>query len=232
MPLAWAYGVTTVEQRKTDLLPHTLASLRAAGFDQPRLFVDGVKDPFPYACEFHLEVTGRYPAVRTYGNWMLGLWELYLRQPYADRYAIFQDDFVTYRNLRQYLNAVPYPSKGYCNLYTFPVNQAIAPEGGTKVGWYLSNQMGKGAVALVFDREAAMKLLASAHMVDRVQDGMHGWKKIDGGVVTALMKAGIREYVHNPSLVQHTGVLSMSGNGSHPQAPSFRGENYNALDLL
>jgi len=50
--------------------------------------------------------------------------------------------------------------------------------------------------------------------------------------VTALKKVGWKEYVHNPSLIQHTGKISIIGNGNHPLAPSFKGEEFDALDLL
>lgn len=229
--------MTTVLSRLDDLLPRTLASLAAAGFDQPRLFVDGERDVSVYIDRFGLEVTNRYPLLRTFGNWWLALAELYVRTPLADRYAVFQDDFVTYRNLRLYLEACPYPVRGYWNLYTFPVNQALCPAGHT--GWYPSNQLGKGAVALVFDRETVLTLLASRYMAERPQDLHRGHRSVDGGIVTALTQVGWREYVHSPSLVQHTGLHSSMGNdrckGKHtpfPLAPSWRGEGFDALDLL
>jgi len=227
--LKWAYGLTTVPDRKDDLLPKTLASLAKAGFDRPRLFIDGAKpdaswDKFPY------ELTFRYPTIRTQGNWVLAAIELFCREPNADRYAIFQDDFVTVPNLRAYLEATPYPEKGYLNLYTFPSNQELAPAG--KTGWYLSNQFGRGALALVFDSLSFRALLSSKHMIERPLDAHRGWKAIDGGIVTALAKEGIKEYVHNPSLTQHLGELSVMRNRPHPKATSFPGEDFDALSLL
>jgi hypothetical protein len=229
MRAKWSYGITTVLSRRHDLLPRTLASLCSAGFPEPRLFVDGAdaKDAAWYASEFGLPVTARYPAIRTFGNWFLSLAELYIREPTATRYAVFQDDFVTYRNLRQYLESCEYPPRGYWNLYTFPSNQTLAKG----LGWYASNQFGRGAVALVFDRETVKTLLASQHMVERPEDCTRGWRAVDGGVVTALKKAGWTEYVHNPSLTQHTGQISSMGNRPHLQATSFRGEEYDALEL-
>jgi hypothetical protein len=97
---AWAYGVTTVPSRRNDLLPETLCSLCEAGFDAPRLFVDGDNDPKGWEREFGLETTCRYPTIRTHGNWILALSELFIREPHAERYALFQDDLITYRNLR------------------------------------------------------------------------------------------------------------------------------------
>lgn len=228
----WAYGVTTVPGRRSNLLQQTLASLRNAGFDKPRLFVDGDRDGTSWEQEFKLEVTVRYPNIRTHGNWFLSLTELFIRHPECQRYAIFQDDFVTCQNLRRYLNRCEYPKEGYWNLYTFPQNQSLCPEGGNHIGWYPSNQMGRGAVALVFDQDCVIKLLSQTHMIMRPIDQHRGWKAVDGGIVTALKKEGYTEFVHNPSLVQHTGRNSSMGNRIHPLAVSFRGESFDACSLL
>lgn len=227
--MKWAYGITTVPERLETVFPQTLESLRLAGFDQPRLFVDGENDCSKYS-KFGLEVTLRYPRVKTAANWVLSIVELYLREPSADRYAIFQDDFVTYRNLRQYLDTRGYPDeKGYCNLYTFPQNQQLATAG--HKGWFESNQKGKGAVALVFSNEALIALLHQTHLIERPKS-VRGDRAIDGGIVSAMKKAGYKEYVHSPSLVQHTGLVSSMGNPKHPLAPAFEGEGFDAMKLL
>lgn len=227
--MEWAYGVTTIPSRANNLLPRTLASLAGGGFPKPRLFIDGAGDTDLYR-PLGLETTTHYPNLRIFGNWILSLWELYIRNPAVHRYAIFQDDFVTYRNLRGYLERCKYPERGYWNLYTFPVNQKQIPQ--NRMGWHLSNQRGKGAVALVFSLEAVIALLSQPHIVGRPRNLVRGWRAVDGGVVTALRKAGWREYVHNPSLVQHTGAVSSVQNKSHPLAPSFRGEGFDAMKLL
>jgi len=232
--MIWSYGVTTVPSRWNDLLPTTLQSLKSAGFDRPRLFVDGlVQNPDVYG----LPVTQRGDRIRTYGNWVLGLAELYIREPSADRYAMFQDDLLTYRNLRQYLEAVEMRERCYWNLLTFPVNHALC-EG--KKGFFLSNQRGKGAVGLVFSREAVKTLLSHQHMIDRVEDRTQhsrtkwerGWESVDGGVVSALSKAGYVEMCHNPSLVTHIGHKSSMEHPQYPPPPAWRGEEFDALQLL
>lgn len=247
--MRWAYGVTTVPDRFSDLLPQTLESLRGAGFANPRLFIDGCREQ-NVPCNLHTnyEVTCRYPKVRTHGNWFLALTELFIRDSGAERYAIFQDDFVTYRNLRQYLERCPYPDgthpgppyssqRGYWNLYTFPSNQELCPQdnsGAQRTGWYESNQNGRGAVALIFDNEAAVQLLQSKHMVERPRDLHRGWKAVDGGIVDSMRKVGYKEYVHNPSLTQHLGMESTTvpGKPQQKQAISFRGAEFDAMQLL
>lgn len=241
--LSWAYGVTTVPSRRQHPLPETLRSLAGGGFDRPRLFVDGDDDLKSWKREFGLEVTCRSgePA-KVVANWTLSMLELYHRQPLCDRYAIFQDDLITYRNLRAYLDRSPYPDRAYLNLYTFPQNQAIAPD---KVGWFegvLLNgnadpgkfQKGLGAVALVFSNEALRTLFTHPGLFDKPKHASYGRIKIDGGIVTAMNLQGWREYVHTPSLVQHTGAVSSreENNRRHPDSPSFMGEEFDALSLL
>lgn len=263
--LHWAYGVTTVPARfdqanKDSLLFRTLASLERAGFPAPRLFIDGGS---PYGAQdlkqrtHDLKITQR-DKLTAYGSWYLALLELYLREPTADRYALFQDDIVAVRNLRDYLDACPYPATppqgagpgaitpGYWNLYTAPSNLLKCPNNGNFTGWYESNQCGKGALGLVFTREAVQLLLASPHMVKRAvphptalpdtKAGKNHTRSIDGGVVTSFQLAGWMEYVHSPSLLQHTGGKGRStlGEDHHdlPDSYTFPGEGFDAIQLL
>lgn len=244
-PLApvWSYGVTTYkpdavarsrhpDRREQGILKQTLSSLARTGFGSPILFVDGENDPRSWRDQFKLEVVCRSPHIGAFGNWVLGLVELMIRCPRADFYAMFQDDFVASLNLRTYLEHVPYPEKGYLNLYTFPKNQILARG---REGFYPANQQGKGAVGLVFDREAALTLLTQQpgeYTAKRPQDRVRGHKFIDGGVVEAMKLAGFKEYVHNPSLIQHTGLHSTLGNPRHVRAASFRGEDFDLMTLL
>ena len=230
MSITWEYGVTTVPKRIANgTLQRTLESLSKGGFDNPRLFIDGL--PNSELGEFSkLRITCHSEALRIYGNFHLGISELFIRNPFADRYAMFQDDFVTYANLREYLEQCEYPANGYLNLYTFPEN--LKPQ----KGWYLSNQLGKGATALVFDNAALKALITNTFWISRPaighKDPKRAWKFVDGGIVEALKQQGFKEYVHNPSLVQHTGTVSTLGNSRHALANSFKGEGFDCMGLL
>lgn len=251
--MRWAYAVTTVVSRRRDLLPKTLASLAAGGFPAPRLCVDGDKDAASWEKEFGLEATARWPAILVHGNWVLSLYEIFIRAPDAERYAVFQDDFVCVKNLRSYLEACPYPDgpatgknrPGYWNLYLAPSNEALAKG---QTGWVESNQCGKGAVALVFSREAVVTLLSSRHLAERPMDSQRGWRAVDGGVVESFRKAGWVELVHYPSLVAHTGTNSSMDKRQRPtgrgdsfpiftwgaqfQGTGFPGEDFDAMKFL
>ncbi len=244
--MIWSYGLMTVSSRRRDLLPRTLASLRAGGFEQPRLFLDGGthEEAASYEREFSLPVSARNPALQIAPNWTLTLLELYLRNPHADRYMIAQDDLICVRNLRQYLEACAYPLSGYLNLYLYAHNEQHCPT----PGWHQSNQKGLGALMLVFSNEAAITLLSSQEFLRRPKD-LAGWRCVDGGIVHCLRRAGWREYVHRPGLVQHTGIVSTNSKEKgitpledvkfprshwHPStlAHTFPGEQFDALSLL
>lgn len=227
--LVWEYGVTTVPSRRENELLATLNSLCEAGFGNPRLFVDGCDDPAPYAA-FERPVTCRpNPPLKIVGNWILALWELYVRNAFADRYAIFQDDILAVRNLRGYLDASPYPPNAYLNLYTHKEN--VQHTKGAD-GWHLAIQRGLGALGLVFDRAAVQTLLASRHMVDKPAGPKPSrrCRKLDGGILEAMRIAKHKEWIHNPSLLQHTGMVSTIGN-NYPAIPSFPGTDFDAMTL-
>lgn len=226
--MRWVYGVTTVSLRLGNLLPHTLNSLKNSGFDSPYLFVDGMtgKHDFSFDCE---GMTFREPKVGAFGNWILALWELYIRNPIANRFALFQDDIMTVKNLRSYLESSPLPERGYLNLYTVPENKKLA----TGEGWFKSNQMGRGALGLIFDREGVLALLKSESIVNKPMDASRGTKNLDGAIQTALCaKMKFIEWCHNPSLVQHRGEgLSTLGSPTHRISDCFWGEEWDAMTM-
>ena len=248
MQVSWAIGVTTVPERMASGdYNQTLHSLRMAGFEQGMAFIDGdddVLDPLRRSSG----ITVRNIRIRPYGNWLLGIVELYLSRPNADRYLMVQDDVKLYPHLREYLEALPIPEKGYWNLYTsYPANEDLV--WGAKVGWMESAhinekkglQTGKGALALCFSREGVVHLLSQRHLYERVQDETFGWRSIDGAVVTAMNHSGWKEYIHNPTLVQHTGddstIFFLDGEGNkvkrrHPRACTWRGDAFDARRLL
>ena len=214
--MRWQCGVTTCSQRRCDPLPRTLASLKEAGFGGLRLFVDGVSDGFD---DLRCETTYRMPQVGVVSNWWLALHELYARDRSADRYALFQDDLVCVRNLRQYLDGVALDD-GHCwNLLTFRENEALMPTG--RVGFFPSDQRGRGAVALVFPRKVAERMLTDGELLTRKEQ-----RNLDGAVNRAMRRSRVVELCHNPSLVQHTGMVSVLGNAPCQVSGCFPGEGH------
>lgn len=241
---SWAYGVLTIRSRKVKELPTTLKSLAEAGFPEPRLFVDGLGhlESFDYEAEFELPVTNHCPLVRLFGNWWLALWELYLRNPLADFFALFNDDILLYKNLRAYLEADqpgsnpldPQRTKGYCNLFTVPASgKDLLNRNETLLGWHESNQMAQGGAGLVFHRYVLLNLFSSRTMIEKPLLTNHkAWKNVDGSVCDALNAIGYKEHIHYPSLIQLQPIESSIGNEPMPLSDCFWGENYDALKLL
>jgi hypothetical protein len=244
--ITWACGVTTVPIRRYTTLPLTLQSLMLAGFPNPRLFVDiqgdvDIKEVLPLYNDPSFPITIRSHNIKTYGNWILALMELYIRHPHSDRYALFQDDIVMGPGVREYLEHCEYPERGYINLMTFPQNEALKhqffPKGLPEekcIGWYPSNQKGKSATALVFDRQIVLRILSNEELLNRPQEPK-GHQNIDGGLANAMRKIGYTEYVHTPSLVRHTGTETTMGDGHPEKQPldmSFRGENYDIMEVV
>lgn len=226
----WSYGITTVPSRLHTYFPKTLESLEAAGFDNPRLFIDGAES----TCEYEhlgLEMTVRTPKINLFGNWFLALWELYIRNPDADRYALFQDDILLCKNTRQYLEQLDYPERGYWNLYIAPEVQTKIP---TSMGFHQSTQKGRGALALIFSKEHLCEILTHHHCYTKPQNAFtrKRHKNIDGCIVSSMIKLGYKEYVHNPSLAYHIGDKSSLLNAKYKPTISFRGEDFDAMELL
>jgi hypothetical protein len=229
--MKWAVGVTTVPSRRASLLPQTMNSLCDAGFDEVQLFADGCDDPRLYS-KFGCRVTCRpNPPLKIVGNWMLSLWELHVRHINAERYAIFQDDIIAVKNLRRYREVCTFPKKGYLNLYTFNENKAHTKG---EPGWHPSNQRGLGALGLVFDRDGVEQILGANHMVRKPWSAAlkRGYKAVDGGILEAFKGVGWKEYVHNPSLVQHVGTKSTLENANYAPVASFPGEGFDAMDFI
>lgn len=224
----WAFGLTTVASRYTTLLPTTLQSITSAGFPPPHIFLDGrVDEPLLGGYEH----TVRDTPVGAFGNWITALWELFITVPFAAKYLIFQDDLLCCKNLFPYLDSCPLPDTQYWNLYTWPHNER------KQQGWNESDQMGKGAVALVLPNGFVRALLAHPHIINKPRDPERPRNSVDGAVNAVAKQLGVVELCHSPSLIQHTGNRStvqrsnLNGERPHPQAISFPGEQFDAMSL-
>jgi hypothetical protein len=232
--IKWAVGMTTVPQR-SELRLRTLESLHAAGFSDIVFFFDG-KFPGNFVSDDHNRVIRKRP-LGPLGNWLLGLQELFIRQPDADRYLMVQDDVVFVKNLRPYLDRAHFNPMCYWNLYCSKSNDEHVGMGCVPGrGFHHSNQKGHGAVALCFDNAGCRKLLQSEAWAEAMTSGTdRAWKFIDANVVMAFTRWGGKELVYWPSLCQHVGEESTCGNVKKDAlwtAPSFPGEEWDAMEWL
>ena len=236
--MKWSYGLITTSSR--DVIK-PIEQLRKAGFDKPHVFVDSVVPHSGRYYQLGLDVTIRFPPAKVTGNTICALNELFYRNPWAERYALFQDDILCCKNIRHYLEALDWPEdRAYLNLYTFPCNYDLKPTE-DHTGLYKSDQMGRGALGLVFNRLSLSLLLTSDHLLfHRACRGTKnpssgtryiGHKCVDGAISGAMKACGAKEYVHSPSLLQHTGKISSSENYPQPDAPDFPGEDFDCMRL-
>lgn len=240
--VTWAYGVTTISSRFYTTLPRTLEHLVKGGFSTPTLYADDctLEQAQQLENRYNLPVTPRrrhhheQPGI-AWSNYLLALWDLCIRNRNATRIVLFQDDISCPYNLKSYLSSQPYPEKGYWNLYTSTdANEEIAQRQPSN-GWFRSNQLGKGALALVFDRPAVEALLGHILTSQRARSAKLNWtKNIDGWVMEILVnQQGYTEYCHKPGLVQHCGVgISTVGSPQLVAPKCYIGDEADCMDLL
>jgi hypothetical protein len=201
----WAVGVTTAPRRQ-ETVSWCLDSLARAGWNAPRLFVDARTQGAERHA--HLETTLRVPAVGAWPNYYLGLAELLMREPAADAYLMVQDDAFFYdrEDLREHLEAALWPEwpVGAVSLYC-PMSYT-QPE----AGWHTRiDPWVFGALAFVFPREAAKRLIADLNVLEhRWSRRNEGLANIDVVIGRWAQRYGLPVYYPTPSLVQHIGDTS------------------------
>ncbi len=199
----WAVGVTTAP-RKQATLQSCVDCLVEAGWDSPRIFVDGEVDLG--SLPSHLEVTRRDPQVGAWPSWYLALSELLMRQPKAEAFMIVQDDVVMFRHrkLRQYMEDFLWPEEGPCVVSLFCSRAYTSGQ----AGWRrLDENLVWGGQALIFSREACLGLLSDPGVLGhRLTES--GFAGIDSVVGSWAGRHNVPVYVSTPSLAQHIGHVS------------------------
>ena len=138
-------------------------------------------------------------------NWLLGLSELYLREPKADAYLMVQDDVTFAGGLRKYLEETLWPDKrlGVVSLHT-----ASHQDRGDLQGYYASDcgWAAWGAQAYVLPNASARALLAHPRIINHRHRGPRdGLANVDSIIGKWCKDSGLAYYFHTPSLTQHTG---------------------------
>ena len=203
--MIWAVGMTTAPRRRPTLA-RSLASLHAAGWEQPRIFAEpGVELPAPYAM---LPISRRDVTLGAFPNWFLGLSELIMRHPHAGAYLMFQDDVLLAEGLRAYLEAHlwPAPDVGVVSIYCPSHYGRGKPWGFHREdrGWHTW-----GALAYAFPNPSARALISDRQVVDHRHNGPRGGdKNIDSVVGAWCARVRLPYFVHVPSLAEHIGETS------------------------
>jgi hypothetical protein len=226
----WAVGITTAPRRQPTL-EFCLDGVVRAGWDAPRLFLDGTSHVPPrYA---HLPTTWREDGVGAWPAWYLALAELILQQPDADAYLLLQDDVVVHDRgpLRGYLEQVLWPGDrpGLVSLFY------AGPD--TTPGWHRDDGSWHwGAQGFVFPPGLTRSLLADAGVLQAwltssaalhipVPSVLHDWAR----------RNGIDSWYATPSVAQHIGNASAIWKNaaltSARRAPWFSGSLEDAFAL-
>lgn len=201
----WAVGVTTAA-RDVETLPQCLDTLAHAGWEKPRIFVDGDVDiPSSFA---GLPATFRHPGIGAWPSYYLAVAELLMREPAADAYLLVQDDvaFLEYSGLRNYLESVLWPrrKRGIASLY------CPQPYTKSKRGWFrFRGVWACGAQAFLFSRDAAQRFVGDTYTVlHRWSGAKHGTAGISCAIGQWASRRRVPLYYPTPSLAQHIGHVS------------------------
>ena len=238
-PKTWAVGITTAPRTENNLR-RTLESLSKAGWSDVRIFADApnpeiqnhkgkpaVHDiPEGYAVSHRADWCGAWP------NFLMGLHELYQRNPDADVFYVVQDDMVFSRNAREYIETIGIPQNGISSIY--------APKGAErpgKTGFHKTSKdrRGIGACTYLIPNRIAQMLLSDRGILRQVATSSRPSKQIDTKVGQWLIRGKLGEFVHTPALAQHIGDTSALRNGSNTgkrRSVSFAGEDFDSLSLL
>ncbi|NND99486.1 MAG: hypothetical protein HKN47_19400 [Pirellulaceae bacterium] len=205
----WAVGVTT-SPRRMPTLQQTVTSIRHAGWDTPVLFVDGDVNLSSdhQSSTTRLEISRRDTPIGAFPNYVLSLWELYMRNPMADAYLMIQDDALLLGTpaMREYLEQILWPVEGPCIASLYCSTQYTQ----ANAGWHrFQENWVWGAVAFVFSREAVKTFLTSPCLMEhRELPDDQGLSKIDVLIGHFACAMQIPIFYPSPSLVQHIGTIS------------------------
>jgi hypothetical protein len=193
--MKWASAIVAVDSREYTLLPQTRESLEAAGFSNFLLVMD------------------RGAVMGGLMNWWRAALLLWEENSTADRFVIFEDDCLAVPHLREYLERAPFDKPCYYNLFTTNLNERKDKTH----GWYYPPYKGLGAVGLMFDQSAMRKLLSDEKIPAHVS---RGYRTKTDALIKRALSATHPEFVHYPSLLQHTGTVSTQGH-NHGRMRTF-----------
>jgi hypothetical protein len=219
----WAVGITTAPRREPTL-ESCLDSVVRAGWDSPRLFLDGtLRVPPRYA---HLPTSWREEGIGAWPAWYLSLVELLVQCPDADAFLMLQDDAILHDrgSLRSYLEQVLWPGDRPEMVSLFYTGDDTTP------GWHRTEADASWcALALLFPPDLARQLVAdpgSTQGLFSAATGRH--VPIPNVVFEWANRCGIHAWYTAPSLAQHIGnsstIWENAGLTLGRRAPWFSGD--------
>jgi hypothetical protein len=199
----WAIGITTAARRRPTL-EMCLDAIVRAGWEEPRLFIDGHATlPRRYR---HIPTTWREDPIGAWPSWYLLLGELLAQDPDADAYVVLQDDAAVFdrESLRGYLEEVLWPGDRPGIVSLFYTGRELDP------GWHAARgQWHWGAQAFVLPPDIARALVSDAQLSDACRSALNGCHvPIPQLLADWCRRSRTEVWYPNPSLVQHVGNTS------------------------
>lgn len=221
----WAIGIQTCPRPEDVYIDHTIESVKRAGWDDITIFAEP-DSPVPQG----YPVTYRPFRYGDWTNWVCAYFELFMANPEANAFVLFEDDVTSSRNIRSYLEwAIPKLGRFGClSLYTPPKHhsdfQGWHDEADT--GWALS-----GAQAMVFTRGSLQRFLSDPKVVNYRFDEIGKKNAHKDCAIGKWACKKERVLYHNPSLIDHRGVESLIGTKNH-RARDYVGDEFDCVELI
>lgn len=150
----WAVGILT-SARKSQTIIKTVKALEHAGWDAGIIFAE----PQSYVnCGDNWDCVNRFRQIGIFGNWILGLYELFIRNIDADAFLMMQDDIIIAPNTRKYLESALWFTEGPHLVSLFGPNVADKDESNS---WRSTSKYGGGPASLVMSHETVQEILSS-----------------------------------------------------------------------
>lgn len=207
----WAIGITT-SPRRQGTLRRTLRSFRDAGWKRETVHIFAEKG------SAHIWDTlglGPFRVVRraaprsgAWPSFLLGLAELFLRDPKAEAYLMIQDDVDLVGGLKEYLSEILWPAKE-CGCVSLHTPSHLAAKSGA--GFFKAELWGRtwGAQGFIFPNESVRALLSDRIVIEHRLRGIgDGMQNVDSVVGEWCWRNDRPFWLHAPSLVEHTGLHS------------------------
>lgn len=198
----WAVGITT-SPRKYPTITKTIKALEGAGWNEGTIFAEPGEyghnnQNWPYVY--------RHKNAGIFGNWMLGLYELFIRNIDADAFFMIQDDIVISPNTREYLeNALWFSDEPHL-VSLFGPNAIDKDENN---GWRSTTEYHGGPNSIIMSHETVQEVLSSLtplryYGVQKLKNSSFD----DLGIFALMHENNWNVYYPKPSIGDHIGHQS------------------------
>lgn len=198
----WAVGVTT-SPRKHPTIVKTIKAMEKAGWDNGTIFAE----PGSYInCGENWDYVHRCKKTGIFGNWMLGLYELFIRNIDADAFFIIQDDIIVAPGSKSYLEEALWFTDQPHLVSLFGPNAIDKDESN---GWRKIAKYSGGPNSIIMSHETVQEILSS--IIPLRYYGIQHQKKTsfdDLGIFALMSQNNWPVFYPKPSIGDHIGHQS------------------------